>query len=231
MRKEIVEIQKLKDGKWTKTTDEVATEIRFDVKVWGKESLSIRCTPENLEELVIGLLFSKGYIDSAEQVERVEVAFDKFEIQVVLNGKKLPVKEENTEKAEGFDPAALSELFRTADEIFEHPGDLFADTGCAHSCTLAIDGRTLCTFEDVGRHNALDKVIGRGLKMKADFSKAVIYTSGRISGDYLQKIIRAGIPTVVSRAAVTGEAVKLAKENNIRMYGFVRSGNGNCYNE
>ena len=95
---------------------------------------------------------------------------------------------------------------------------------------MVVDDRVICSYEDIGRHNALDKVIGRGLKQKVDFSRAVIFTTGRISGDYLKKIIGAGISWVVSRSAVTGEAVRLARENNIHMFGFVRGGNGNIYN-
>lgn len=63
----------------------------------------------------------------------------------------------------------------------------------------------------MGRHNALDKAVGWALKRGLPLKESAVFTSGRISGDYLAKIIRAGISTVVSRAAVTGEAVKLAK--------------------
>ena len=81
----------------------------------------------------------------------------------------------------------------------------------------------------MGRHNALDKAVGWALKRGLPLKESAVFTSGRISGDYLAKIIRAGISTVVSRAAVTGEAVKLAKNHGIAMYGFVRRGSGNVY--
>lgn len=227
MKKENVQIQRFENGKVINVTDETATEFRFEVKTWGRESLWISCTPENLEELVIGLLFSNGCIDCAEQVERVDVSFEKSEIHAIL-GEKHPIAKEGT--AESCSEPDIAELFARADEIFRHPGELFADTGCAHCCTMVVDDRVICSYEDIGRHNALDKVIGRGLKQKVDFSRAVIFTTGRISGDYLKKIIGAGISWVVSRSAVTGEAVRLARENNIHMFGFVRGGNGNIYN-
>ena len=114
----------------------------------------------------------------------------------------------------------MSRLFRMADEIFEDPGELFRDTGCAHCCSLYLHGQIACRFEDVGRHNALDKAVGWALKKGLPLEETVVFTSGRISGDYLAKIIRAGISTVVSRAAVTGEAVKLAKNHGVAMYGL-----------
>ena len=120
-------------------------------------------------------------------------------------------------------------MFRLVQELFETPGDLFQSTGCAHSCALVTDGVVQCYREDIGRHNALDKVIGYALKNAIPISRSIVFTSGRISRDYLEKVIKAGFRIVVSRAAVTASAGALARQENITMLGFIRRNGGNIY--
>ena len=62
--------------------------------------------------------------------------------------------------ADPVESISLKKIFQAAKEMFENPGTLFSDTGCAHSCVLMMEGRVLCSMEDIGRHNALDEVIG-----------------------------------------------------------------------
>jgi FdhD protein len=138
-------------------------------------------------------------------------------------------KEYPAQPDEKLEQVEISMLFSIMESMFEHPGDLFQATGCAHSCALVTDGQVQCYREDIGRHNALDKVIGYALKNGISISKSVIFSSGRISQDYLEKVIKAGFKIVVSRAAVTASAVALAREKNITMLGFIRRNGGNIY--
>ena len=77
----------------------------------------------------------------------------------------------------------ISMLFSILESMFENPGDLFQTTGCAHSCALVTDGKLQCAMEDIGRHNALDKVVGYALKNGIPIANSVVFTSGRISED------------------------------------------------
>lgn len=152
-------------------------------------------------------------------------------------GKKEPIQYRNAEttmperkqRSEGNRIVGFSEIFSAAEVFFSQPGELFRETGCAHSCAFWKEREIVCSFEDIGRHNALDKVAGKLLIQEIDPGDGVIFTSGRISADYLKKIIQMGVATVVSRAAVTEAAVLLAEKYGILLLGFVRNHTGNLY--
>ena len=152
-------------------------------------------------------------------------------------GKTEPIQYRNAEttmperkqRSEGNRIVGFSEIFSAAEVFFSQPGELFRETGCAHSCAFWQEREIVCSFEDIGRHNALDKVAGKLLIQEIDPGDGVIFTSGRISADYLKKIIQMGVATVVSRAAVTEAAVLLAEKYGILLLGFVRNYTGNLY--
>lgn len=152
-------------------------------------------------------------------------------------GKTEPIQYRNAEttmperkqRSEGNRIVGFSEIFSAAEVFFSQPGELFRETGCAHSCAFWKEREIVCSFEDIGRHNALDKVAGKLLIQEMDPGDGVIFTSGRISADYLKKIIQMGVATVVSRAAVTEAAVLLAEKYGILLLGFVRNHTGNLY--
>lgn len=152
-------------------------------------------------------------------------------------GKTEPIQYRNAEttmperkqRSEGNRIVGFSEIFSAAEVFFSQPGELFRETGCAHSCAFWKEREIICSFEDIGRHNALDKVAGKLLIQEIDPGDGVIFTSGRISADYLKKIIQMGVATVVSRAAVTEAAVLLAEKYGILLLGFVRNYTGNLY--
>ena len=136
---------------------------------------------------------------------------------------------ERKQRPDGNRIVGFSEIFSAAEVFFSQPGELFRETGCAHSCAFWKERERVCSFEDIGRHNALDKVAGKLLIQEIDPGDGVIFTSGRISADYLKKIIQMGVATVVSRAAVTEAAVLLAEKYGILLLGFVRNYTGNLY--
>lgn len=152
-------------------------------------------------------------------------------------GKTEPIQYRNAEttmperkqRPDGNRMVGFSEIFSAAEVFFSQPGELFRETGCAHSCAFWKEREIVCSFEDIGRHNALDKVAGKLLIQEIDPGDGVIFTSGRISADYLKKIIQMGVATVVSRAAVTEAAVLLAEKYGILLLGFVRNHTGNLY--
>ena len=202
MEKEKILIQKIKEYKTREFEDELAVEEQVCISLKNGEQIFVTCTPSNVEELILGRKYLAGDLEMAEETGEITLQ-----------------------------EVALSEIFRIARDSFENPGPLFVETGCAHSCALVFEGKVVCCIEDIGRHNALDKVVGYALKHQISLKNSYIFTSGRISKDYLQKVIAAGIPMAVSRAAVTANAVALARQEHVTMLGFIRKDSGNLYTE
>lgn len=202
VEKETVLLQRILGGEVINTKDEVALEHQLVIPLHSGGSVSVACTPTHVEELVLGRRYLLDDLMQKEYPPQPKETLTGVEIKI---------------------------LFSIMEAMFENPGDLFQSTGCAHSCTLVTDEKIQCAMEDIGRHNALDKVIGYALKNGIPISKSIVFTSGRISRDYLQKVIKAGFRIVVSRAAVTAGAVALARQENITTLGFMRKNAGNIY--
>ena len=209
MEKQTIEIRKIKEGLFLERKDEVAVEQDFEIKLQTGEMIYGSCTPTHMQEMVLGSRYLAG--DLTEE-ERKTYGSDKspYDTLEFVN---------------------VDEIFQVANECFENPGSLFADTGCAHSCALVHKGKVLCQMEDIGRYNALDKVIGFALMNQIPYEEAYVFASGRISAGYITKAVNAGFPMVVSRAAVTKAAVDIAKREHVTLVGFIRKNSGNIYCE
>ncbi len=200
--KETIVLRRIRNGEILDAKDEVALEHHFTIPLHQGGSVKAVCSPTYVEEFILGRRYLLDDLMQKEYPPQPEGQLSAVEIETLL---------------------------RLTSELFETPGDLFQSTGCAHSCALVTDGQVQCYREDIGRHNALDKVIGYALKNGIPIAESIVFTSGRISQDYLEKVIKAGFKIVVSRAAVTASAVALARAENITMLGFIRRNGGNIY--
>ena len=209
MEKQTIEIRKIKDGIFMERKDEVAIEQDFEIKLQNGKMIYGSCTPTHMEEMVLGSRYLSGDLTENEQKM---YGLDNREFCAL----------------ESID---VEEIFQVANKCFENPGSLFADTGCAHSCALVHKGKVLCQMEDIGRYNALDKVIGYALMHQISCGETYVFASGRISAGYISKAAKAGFPLVVSRAAVTKAAIDIAKTENVTLVGFIRKNSGNIYYE
>ncbi len=118
---------------------------------------------------------------------------------------------------------SLENQMRKAQSVFEHTGGL-------HAAALYNEkGKIQILREDVGRHNALDKLIGEGLTRKIDFQKSIVLLSGRASFELIQKSLMAGIPIVAAIGAPSSLAVETAENFNLTLCGFTRNSQFNIY--
>lgn len=136
-----------------------------------------------------------------------------------------------------FPPRHASQLMITADAVTRLPDGLrsaqplFERTGGTHGAALAaVDGSMLAVREDVGRHNAVDKVLGWAVQHgRVPLHGQCLVLSGRAGFELVQKAAMAGVPIVVAVGAPTGLAVSVAQAAGITLIGFVRDGNANVY--
>jgi FdhD protein len=105
----------------------------------------------------------------------------------------------------------------------------FKETGGVHSAALS-DGKDILIFqEDIGRHNALDKVIGEALLKGVQMQELIVLSSGRISTEIVSKTAKMKVACLISRSAPTDQAIKLARELNLTLVGFARGKRMNVY--
>ena len=221
------------------TTRGVAAEHFVSVTINGIKSMRLVCSPTHIPELILGRLYTEGMISSTDDVLHISVCESGRAVSVQLN--KLP-----REKSEDFvdttgscctgnhlltdafeDDIPLGKLpdvplrdewiLSLAKRFEDSPTGLFLDTHSVHSCYLARKGQLLYLCEDLGRHNAMDKVIGCALRDGLDLSECILFSSGRLPSDMVAKTIRAGIPVLCSKSLCTDKGAELAKEYNLRL--------------
>ena len=217
-------------------------------------------TPGHDFELALGFLLTEGIISSGEQVESikycnsvkqeefenvvrvelkpdVQIDFKKFQRHFYTSsscgvcGKSsidaIKVKGKAIESGLTLSSSVIYSLpdkLRKAQHVFEHTGGLHA------SALFNQAGALIILREDVGRHNALDKVIGAMLlKKEVPLSNFILLVSGRTSFELVQKAAVAGIPVIAAVGAPSSLAVDLAKETGMTLLGFVREGGFNIY--
>jgi FdhD protein len=99
---------------------------------------------------------------------------------------------------------------------------LYLEAGAIHGCVLAKEDRPLVYMEDVGRHNAVDKIAGWMFQQKVPAADKVFYTTGRLTSEMVLKTVRMGIPVLVSRSGFTAWGVELARKANLTLIGRAR---------
>ncbi|MFI3171780.1 MAG: formate dehydrogenase accessory sulfurtransferase FdhD [Eubacteriales bacterium] len=199
----------------------------FAEKPSGFTHVELNCSPENLEELIIGHLLAEQYIYHIDQIQALYI--DETGASALVSICALTdEKKKYWEKAVPKVHVPYENIKKQAIKTLNY-SELFKQTGALHIASLWKDGVELYNYSDIGRHNAIDKVIGRAMQDHVDFSGVVLFTSGRVPCDIVQKIVSARIPILASRSAPTDRSIELARKNGIVLLGFVRGEYMNNY--
>ena len=217
---------------------QIQMEHQLDVRVNDVLTMALTCSPDHLPELVLGRLYSEGLIRGVDDVERISVDESGLSAEVQLRNREADFSKRHVDKIPtcSSDAQTLNLYFAVAEKltpvkpiawdarwIFDLATLLVTDTPMhkvtfgVHSCFLSQAGKVLFCCEDLGRHNAFDKIIGCALRHGIDLTQCVVFSSGRLPVDMVSKAIRAGIPIVASKAVPTDAGVKLAREYDLTL--------------
>lgn len=233
--------------------DHLAVEEPLEIRLDGHPVAVVMRTPGHDEDLAAGFLVTEGIISQVSQLRKIEPRPDENRVLVFLNdGMEVDLGRLTRHLFTGsscglcgkatldaiitnFPPIAnrpaipdevvlaLPEKLRAAQATFESTGGLHA------AGIFSAEGELLVIREDIGRHNAVDKVIGHALRNRIDLSSSLLLVSGRLSFEILQKALAARIPALAAISAPSSLAVDFARKSGQSLIGFLRPPTFNRY--
>ena len=237
------EVVRIEKGNTKKTITSVPTEVPLTIVANGEEIATLSGSPDHLREFVYGFLFTAGFIQEADDVRSFFWDDTKWRIEVELENPPDPnlltkrLYTSGCGRGVMFSSVVELALRRPLADQFTIDSDvilrlmrwlqtssqLYRSTRGVHTAALSEGGALPeIACDDIGRHNAVDKVIGSALMTGIDFKVSVLLCSGRISSDILFKAKRCDIPVTISLSAPTHQAVLLARDMDLTLVGFAR---------
>lgn len=240
-----MDVRRYAQGEFRSALEQIATEIPLTLMAGEIEIATLQCSPSDLEDLAYGFLFSSGLIGSVAEVLACDLDRHRWRINLELQTTPDPgllAKRIYTSGCgRGVTYAHLDEVtarlpLETTLQIapnevgalarwLQQCSELYRETHGVHTAALSLAGATpeIC-IDDIGRHNAVDKVIGAGLRAGLPFGRTLLVSSGRVSSEILQKAKRAGVPLILARGGPTHQTVLRARDMGITVIGFARGG-------
>jgi FdhD protein len=229
----------------------VARERPLTIVLNNRELVTLLCSPTELKYLAIGFLSSEGLIKSKDDIKKILVDERRGIVRVeTVEKQNFPDEQmfkrfitsgcgrgatfysaadvQGKIKVESHTKISITEVFTLTKE-FLHRSQVFRTTGGVHSAALCDTASILIFTDDIGRHNAIDKIFGQCLLENIPVEEHLIISTGRISSEMLLKAAKRNIPIVISKSAPTALGVRLAGELGITLIGFVRGRRMNVY--
>ncbi len=246
-----VNIVKVQDEKKINASDYVVIESNYILSINNNQVAKFSCSPMEVEELVLGFLLSEGWInkysdinnlsiDPKDNIIRVKITENQDLLLKFFNIKSVPIgcgdsssllTSGNTSK----DSIKSTNLQIKASEItdlmkiFHAKSLIFKNTGGVHSAAICNSKEIIYFEEDIGRHNSIDKIIGKCFMNSIPLYDKILLSSGRIFKDTIEKCRTTGIPIIISRSAPSDCAIEIAINSNITLVGFARANRMNIY--
>ncbi len=230
--------------------DWVAEEKPLHLFLDGAFYVSIHCSPSNLEQLAIGHLASEGILKSLSEIDKLDVKDGVCQVKfissvdakrrvrlsrqfgrVILSACGVQGSYRVSRKL----PKVKSSLKVKANTILDcikelNSAPVFRKTGGVHAAAIFEGNGTRVAFaEDIGRHNAVDKVVGIAMMRGTNLGNCSIVSTGRLTGDMAMKAATVKLPIVASVAAAVDSGIAIAKRVNLTLIGFVRGTHMNVY--
>ncbi len=235
----------VKNGRLDEVKGDVVREQPLTVYVNGERFLTLLCSPFQLEPLVLGYLWMEKVIAGLDEVAALQISEVDGRADVTLSRPvTLPTERILTSGCGGgitfrIDPRLFP---RITSDVRVSPADLgdrmhdllreavhyHASRGI-HGAALADRDRVLLVAEDVGRHNAVDKLMGLALQRGISTTDRILLSTGRVSSEMLLKAARMSVPIVASRTSPTEMAVALAEQLGVTVVGYLRGDSLNLY--
>ena len=242
----------VRDGAAAEAEDRVAWEAPVTLFVNGEELITLLCTPARLDRLALGFLRSEGLLSARDELVSLRVREAEGVVEVELRGGTAALAEKLYGRRAVSSGCGKGTVFYSAldslrsrpvqSDLVVAPGQLrllmkemkrlsvlFKATGGVHGAALAAGEDVLYFCEDIGRHNAVDKIVGECFLDQVPLEDKILLSTGRLGSEILLKAAKLGLPVLVSRAAPTSLSVELAQEMQITLIGFARGGRMNVY--
>ena len=220
----------------------VSAEYEFTLSVNGDPFAPIICSGSDLRLLALGQLAAEGMIRSADEVLSITVDEASFSIDVRIaesedahgrifrarpfarGVRPSPAREEERTARRAEVPRVRASVVMTGMNEFLNLSKLHNLTHGVHSAALySVEGERLCFFDEIGRHNAIDKALGFALENGIGLDRVMIFSTGRMAGEIVQKAVALSAPVLVSRAAPTTRGVELARRAGMLLICGVRA--------
>lgn len=247
---ETISILRLTEEGAREMDDAVVREFPLTIVLNDQELVTLLCSPASQKNLAVGFLHSEGFLNSRDEIKSVilnegtgvvrveteggdELARDAIFSRLITSGcgrgaSFYSATDVTTEKVDSSLKVSVRNILTLMKE-FQHHSQTYRATGGVHSAALCDDGSILVFSEDIGRHNAMDKVFGECLLGGIPTDDRLVITSGRISSEILLKVSRRNIPILISKSAPTSLGVKMANDLGITVVGFARGKRVNVY--
>ncbi len=204
------------NGGCTPARENIIKETPLTINIDGKHYATAMIMATMEKEYIAGHLYAQGIISSAYNIESIEIKNNIANVTLTYGARKPAFTGVHSKLT-----VTKEDIFDCVKAILKSP--VFEETEAVHSAGLFFKGKeTIGIAEDLGRHNALDKVIGCGVLQYIDFHQILAASTGRIPTEMIFKCTQAKIPIIATKGVPTSLAVELAEKSGITIAGLVR---------